>query len=390
MISRFTFKPIPTIHFGVGKVTTLPSLASKFGSTFLVILGNNSFVNTAYWQRIQEDFHTNGSQILTATVPGEPSSEDIDTITKKNKDKNIDAVIAIGGGSVLDGGKAIAAMLKEEGSVMQYLEGVGTKKPSGRTVPFIAVPTTSGTGSEATANSVISKTGRDGFKKSLRHANFIPKVALIDPDLTVSCSKELTASCGMDCFSQLVEGYLSTNASFFSDSLALEAIKIFHGAIETCYTHPENIEARTAMSYGALVSGIVLANAGLGIIHGFAPPLGSLHNIPHGIVCGTLMATGNKVTLRKLQQSDSNQDALDKYCTLGQIVSSASKRSNEYYQEAFIDFLENLTHKFAIPTLGSFGVSENDIPEILNQSVNKNNPVALNQKEMTEVLNCRL
>lgn len=390
MISKFTFKPIPTIHFGVGKITTLPNLASRLGNTYLVVLGKSSFVNTKYWQRLQEDFHINGSQILTATIAGEPSPEDIDTITKKNKNKSIDTVIAIGGGSVLDGGKAIAAMLKEEGSIIQYLEGVGTKEPSGKTVPFIAVPTTSGTGSEATANSVISQTGRDGYKKSLRHANFIPNVALIDPELTVSCSKELTASCGMDCFSQLVEGYLSTNASFFSDSLALEAIKAFHGAIETCYTHPENIEARTAMSYGALVSGIVLANAGLGIIHGFAPPIGSLYNIPHGVVCGTLMAAGNKVTLKKLQQSDGNQNALDKYCRLGQIVSSASKQSNEYYQEAFIDFLEKLTHKLDIPTLGSFGVTENDTLEILSQSANKYNPITLNQKEMTEVLHSRL
>lgn len=390
MISHFTFKPIPTIHFGVGKVITLPELASSYGKTFLIVLGQSSFINTAYWQRLQEDFHTNGSQVVTATISDEPSPEDVDTITNNCKNKNIDAVIGIGGGSVLDGGKAIAAMLKEGGSVEQFLEGVGTKEPSGKTVPFIAVPTTSGTGSEATANSVISKTGRGGYKKSLRHANFIPNIALIDPELTLSCSRELTASCGMDCFSQLVEGYLSTSASIFSDSLALEAIKLFHGAIENSYNNLENIEARTAMSYGALVSGIVLANAGLGIIHGFAPPLGSLHNIPHGIVCGTLMAAGNKVTLKKLQQSDSNKEALDKYRILGKLVSSSSKQSNEYYQEAFIDFLEDLTHKFAIPTLASFGVTKNDIPAILNQSANKNNPITLNEKEMTEVLKSRL
>ncbi len=390
MISQFAFKPIPTIHFGVGKIVTLPKLASMFGKTFLIVLGKSSFINTDYWQQLQEDFRKHGSQLITATIGGEPSSEDIDSITQKHRDKNIDAVIAIGGGSVLDGGKAVAAMLKEEGSVKLYLEGVGTKEPSGRTAPFIAVPTTSGTGSEATANSVISQTGIEGYKKSLRHANYIPDIALIDPELTLSCSKELTASCGMDCFSQLVEGYLSTNASVFSDSLALEAIKTFHGAIETCYTQPENIAARTAMSYGALVSGIVLANAGLGIIHGFAPPLGSLHNIPHGVVCGTLMAAGNKVTLEKLRQSDSNQQALDKYTILGKLVSPSDQKPNIYHQDAFIDFLEDLTAKFAIPTLGSFGVTENDIPAILNQSANKYNPVALNQKEMTEVLKSRL
>lgn len=390
MISQFAFKPIPTIHFGVGKLATLPKLASTFGKTFLIVLGKNSFINSDYWQKLQTDFHKNGSQLFTATIPGEPSPEDVDSITQKHRNENIDAVIAIGGGSVLDGGKAVAAMLKEEGSVKLYLESVGTKAPSGKTAPFIAVPTTSGTGSEATANSVISQTGIEGYKKSLRHANFIPDIALIDPELTLSCSKELTASCGMDCFSQLVEGYLSTNASVFSDSLALEAIKSFHGAIETCYAQPENIEARTAMSYGALISGIVLANAGLGIIHGFAPPLGSLHNIPHGIVCGTLMAAGNKVTLKKLQQSTSNQEALEKYCILGKLVTSSNKQSNEYHQKAFIGFLENLTHKFAIPTLGTFGVTENDIPDILNQSANKNNPIALDQKEMTEVLNSRL
>ena len=192
-------------------------------------------------------------------------------------DRGIDVVLSTGGGSVIDAGKAVSAMLRVEGSVAEYLEDVGTRKHPGTKVPFVAVPTTAGTGCEATRNAVLSRVGPDGFKKSLRHDNFLPDAAVVDPVLTLSCPPDITAACGLDALTQLLESFVSTKASVLTDVLALSGLEhIGNSLVPACTNSGQDIDMRANLSYAALMSGITLTSAGLGTVHGFASSIGGL------------------------------------------------------------------------------------------------------------------
>jgi alcohol dehydrogenase class IV len=310
----------------------------------------------------------------------------IDAAVIRYRDEKIRLVVAIGGGSVIDAGKAIAAMLYRTESVKDFLEGVGSKEHPGTKVPFIAIPTTSGTGSEATNNAVISEIGITGFKKSLRHENFIPDVAIIDPELTLHCPPDITANSGMDCFTQLVEAYLSTKAFSFTDQLALDGISKLINALPRAWKWGQDNEARAGMSYAALISGICLTNAGLGAVHGFASSIGGLFNIPHGIVCGTLMAPANAVTVKKLRKQDQNHPSLLKYSELGKFFSNENQKNQDYYVDLFISTLFEWTKMMNIPGLAKYGIKNTDFKKIVELTDNKNNPVKLDKNELTEIL----
>ena len=201
MINSFEFSGTPRIRFGAGAVSEIPDIASRFGDRILLVLGGKSFSRSEQFIRLASVFLERHITWFSVSVPGEPSPELVDRAVAEYRDQGISVVIAVGGGSVVDAGKAIAAMLLQDGPVIEYLEGVGTgRKHDGRTVPFIAVPTTAGTGSEATKNAVLSRVGPSGFKKSLRHEAFIPDYAIVDPELALSCPADVSAACGLDAF----------------------------------------------------------------------------------------------------------------------------------------------------------------------------------------------
>ena len=306
------------------------------------------------------------------------------------RENQIDAVIAIGGGSVIDAGKAIAAMLYKTESVVSFLEGIGNLNHPGTTLPFIAIPTTSGTGSECTKNAVISQVGIKGFKRSLRHDNFVPLVALIDPELTLSCPPVLTASCGMDCFTQLVESYLSVKSNSLTDSIALDGIRELETSLEKAWRMGQHLEARTSLSYASMLSGICLTNAGLGAVHGFASSIGGLFHIPHGMVCGTLMASANRVTVNHLRKSEPNSQVLKKYAKLGQLFSVNAKSDDNYYIDAFLDKLDQLTDILNLERLGKYNILQRDFQLIVEETDIKNHPVKLSEIELMEILQERL
>jgi alcohol dehydrogenase class IV len=389
MIRPFRFTRTPAIIFGPGKLSELKDIARSYGSRLALITGNKSFLSSDRASALLNELELSKIAFTTVNISGEPSPGMIDEAVNLLRGPGADLVVAVGGGSVLDAGKAVSAMLKVTGSVAEFLEDVGKLEHPGIKIPFIAIPTTSGTGSEATKNAVISRVGKDGFKKSLRHDNFVPDIALVDPELTIRCPADITAASGMDCFTQLTESFLSVKSNEYTDALALEGIRAVLGSLERSYADGEDIDARSGMSFAALTSGICLANAGLGVIHGFASSIGGLYNIPHGLICGTLMAVSNDVTVRKLRSEGSGHAALKKYALLGRLSSGITGMTDDYYIGSFIGYLHDLTEQLGLPGMASAGVKEEDLEEICRSTGIKNNPAVLDTDDLMEIVTRR-
>jgi len=327
-----------------------------------------------------------GITYYSVVISGEPNPEQVDNAVNWLKDEPVQVVVGIGGGSVMDAGKAISAMMYKAGSVKEYLEGVGDKEHPGTKIPYIAIPTTAGTGSEATKNAVISQRGRGGFKKSLRHDNLVPDMAIIDPELTLNCPQGITAASGMDCFTQLTEAFLSDKSGPVTDSLAMEGLKAIKSSLKQAWIDGQNIDARSGMSFAALLSGICLANAGHGVVHGFASSIGGMYHIPHGTLCGLLMGPCNEISVRELRKSNNNVAALKKYATLGRLFIDKKRKPDDYYIDGFIDHIYYLTDYFKLSRLRESGIDESGISNICRQTENKNNPVKLSEESLAEIL----
>ncbi|MFP4620986.1 MAG: iron-containing alcohol dehydrogenase [Bacteroidales bacterium] len=393
MVDPFQLINTPHILFGPGKIKELPEQAGKCGNNILLIHGSGSFIQSEKGREIIASLDDNGFRVSKASVSHEPSPALIDGIVQENVSKNIDIVVAIGGGSVLDTGKAVSAMLALNEPVKDYLEGVGSKKPDGRKLPFIAIPTTSGTGSEATNNAVISEVGENGFKKSLRHNNYVPDIALVDPELVLSCPTAITAASGMDAFTQLLEAYVSTKASVLTDAWAWEGLKAVHRALEKAVHSGDDLTARTDMSFAALISGFALANAGLGLVHGFASSIGGLIDMPHGQVCGTLMAAVHESNIKALKTNDPESPALNKYVKVGVLFAGETlqEQSDDYYLDQFIRRLNDMTESFGLERFSGYGLTESQAVEIAEEKTgNKNNPVNFSAEARKDILLRRL
>ncbi len=386
MVKPFQFARMPLISFGTGKISDLPEMIKKYGNEFILVTGQKSFMNSDHAQILLTTFGKKEINHHHVIISAEPSPEVINQAVSILKAETINVVVGIGGGSVLDAGKAISAMMYKTDPVQDYLEGIGSKEHPGTKIPFIAVPTTSGTGSEATKNAVISRIGRDGFKRSLRHDNFVPDIALVDPELTLDCPPDITAASGMDCFTQLTEAYLSTKSNEYTNALALEGLKAIKTSLKDVFNDGKNIAARAGMSFAALTSGICLANAGLGVVHGFASSIGGLYNIPHGIICGTLMAVSNELNVKKMRKGYGNQASLRKYAHLGELFLDETGRSQDFYIDGFIEYLHFLTEELHLPGFKKYGIRESDMERICSDIDCKNNPVNLEISDLMEIL----
>jgi alcohol dehydrogenase class IV len=390
MVKPFRFARLPEIHFGNGKIAGLPAIIKLYGKSVILVTGEQSFIKSKKSEILLRSFESAGIKHHNVTVSGEPSPEVIDQTVSRFKDEYVNVVVGIGGGSVIDAGKAISAMMNKSESVMEFLEGVGHKDHPGTRLPYIAIPTTSGTGSEATKNAVISQIGKNGFKRSLRHDNFVPDIAIVDPELTIHCPQDITAASGMDCFTQLTEAYLSDKSNKYTDVLAIEGLKTIKSSLIISYTNSEDIEARAGMSFAALTSGICLTNAGLGVVHGFASSIGGMYHIPHGVICGTLMAISNEVNVRELRKKTDNIAALKKYALLGELFLDEKGKTDEYYIDGFLQYLHKLSHDFKLKGLKKYGLEEKDIKLICANTEIKNNPVKLALEDLTEIVTSRL
>ena len=278
------------IIFGPGGLSQVGAEAKRLGSKVLIVLGKSAMKKSGALDRLTHLLIENNLEYtIYDNIPSDPTVEIVDTGTSLARKENCNLVIALGGGSVLDTGKAISAMVTNEGSVADYqeIEGKGRKFKT-KTLPFIAIPTTSGTGSEATKNAVITNT-EFSLKKSIRDPMLIPEVALVDPELTLSLPPHITADCGGDALTQCIESYLGKKSQEITDALSLHAIGLIGKSLVKAVKDGKNLEARKDMAMAALLSGLCLSNSGLGAVHALSHPLGVYYKIPHGLSCAVLL-----------------------------------------------------------------------------------------------------
>ncbi|HHJ80153.1 MAG TPA: iron-containing alcohol dehydrogenase [Candidatus Tenderia electrophaga] len=394
--NNFNISRLPRILFGRGRINELAGLISNYGERVLLVTGRSSFQNSRNWENLSQSLAKQNTRWHKVVVSSEPSPPLVDDIVQRHRQLKIELVVAIGGGSVLDAGKAIAGLLPHGNSVMDHLEGVGKGiEYHGPALPFIAAPTTAGTGSEATKNAVLSIHGKQGFKKSFRHDCLVAEYAIIDPDLLQSCPPELMAADGMDAFTQLLESYVSLKANPMIDTLAwsgIEAVK--QGFFDAWRGHePSASDGRAAMAYAALLSGISLAQVGLGSVHGLASPLGAFFPIPHGVVCGTLLAAATEINIRAMQQREPNNPALGKYAQVGRFLSDRPDSNEQQSFDCLVETLNDWTEQLGLQHLSSYGIKASDFDRIVSQSRGSSmltNPIVLTDDEIGQILQQRL
>lgn len=395
--AEFTISSLPRIYFGEGQLERLPALIAEYGKRLLVVSGKNSFANSPHWQTLQQGLQQAGLTYQLLNVAGEPSPALVDAAVLALHGKGFEVVVGIGGGSVLDAAKAIAGLLPSGRSVLSHLEDVGQGLPyEGPALPFIAVPTTAGTGSEVTRNAVLSEQGAQGYKKSFRHEALVARLALIDPLLLEQCPRELIAAQGMDAFTQLLESYVSLRANPFTDALAWSGLEAVAQGFFAAYDGGDDEAARqgrAAMAYGALLSGITLSQVGLGSVHGLAQPLGSLFPVPHGVACGTTLAVATEINIKALRERAPQSPALAKYARVGRLLLGDSRLHEQAACHALVSQLQMWSERMALPRLGAFGITVDDIPLIVAHARGnsmKTNPIWLADEEIEKIVSRRL
>ena len=395
MMNPFSIARLPRIEFGAGGIKKLPDLIAQYGNRVLLVTGQRSFPESLHWPALVTALEKIGIDWAQVRIIDEPSPQEVDKTVRQSYGKDFTVVVGIGGGSVLDAAKAIAGLLPVGDSVMDYLEGVGLEKPyQGPALPFIAVPTTAGTGSEATKNAVLSVRGPKGFKKSFRDDQLVPEYALLDPDLLASCPPLQIAANAMDALTQLLESYVSIKANPFTDALAESGLRAVRDGLFAWYEHGGNTaEGRARMAYAALLSGVCLAQTGLGSVHGLASPLGAFFPIPHGVVCGTLVGAATRTNLVALRERDPDNPAWRKYARAGDLLHGRHFPSPEEGHAALLALLDEWTERLALPRLNAYGVQEGDFAQVVAHSRGssmRTNPLVLNDAEIVDVLRQRL
>jgi alcohol dehydrogenase len=394
LIRPFYIARLPRIVFGQGSIARLPELAVSFGTSALLVTGARSFQDSPHWASLLAGLEARQVRWEVIRVAGEPSPQLVDDAVASLRGGKWDVVIGIGGGSALDAAKAIAGLLIPGNSVLEHLEGVGPERPYlGPAVPFIAVPTTAGTGSEATKNAVLSTHGPEGYKKSFRDEKLVAQYAVVDPDLLASCPRTVLAANGMDAFTQLLEAYVSVRANPMTDALALSGLEAARDGLLPWYEGTDDPAAcRSRMAYAALLSGIALAQTGLGAVHGLASPLGAYFPIPHGVVCGTLVAAATRVNVAALRERDADGPALHKYADVGRLLCRESM-DDDAAIAALLALLEDWTRRLELPRLSAYGVRTEDCARIVANSRGssmRTNPVVLTDEELGRILMARL
>lgn len=385
-IMVFEFATATRIIFGTGKIKELSNLVRPLGNKVFWVRGEHPERH----HLIEEELELSGIEKQSFSIRGEPCVVQIREAVAAAKRFGAEVVIGLGGGSVVDAGKAIAAMITQPQDLLFYLEVVGQGQAlSAAPLPFIAIPTTAGTGAEVTRNAVLTSP-EHRVKASLRHASMLPTVALIDPALACDCPPAVTAASGMDALTQCLEAYVSAKAQPMTDALCLSGIEHAVRSLEKAVTDGQDLEARADMALAAMFSGMALANAGLGAVHGFAAPIGGAFKAPHGAVCAALLAPVWRANLKALRSRNDSHAALSRFEKAGGLLTQKADASDD----DVCSWLQQLTARLQIPGLAHHGIRATDFEGIAKQAMQassmKGNPVILSQEILVDILESAL
>lgn len=395
------------IVFGAGRLGELGAIAAGVGRRPILVTGRGSLEKSGKLKTVQEQLDKAGVAWRHVTASPEPTAEQVVQLHSGIEDFAPDSVIAIGGGSVIDTAKVLAVLATNGGEPMDYLEGVGRGKTIAKpALPIVAVPTTAGTGAEATKNSVLGDEAHT-FKKSIRHDSMMPMVALVDPDFIPECPLAVAATCGMDAIAQLIEAFVSRGGSPLTDSLAREGLTAA-GAFVPFLRDRSDASAAESLAMASMLSGVCLANAGLGSVHALASPIGAFYPSPHGAVCAALLPAAIEINAH-LANEEEDLVLLDKYALAWQLVTgwvgsvmqpSSDPLGNETVFSGMVDntfdaskrlvrFLASLRQSLGIPGLAHWGVKEDDFGRIIDNAGPgnlKNNPIDLDRDGLAWIL----
>ncbi len=334
----------PTVWLGPGSLEHLGEEAARLGRKALLVTGRSALKTAGATDRIIAQLASAGVGVeLFDDAPPEPDLACVDRARRTLREAGCDLVVEAGGGSALDVGKAAAALALGEAGTLEYQRGLALPATG---LPHVAVPTTAGTGSEATPNSVLTDP-EAGLKKSIRGSSLVPHVCLVDGDLTVSCPPNVTAASGMDALAQAIESFLSVHATPVTDAMSLASAVLTAGSLHVAYVHGSHREARDQVAQGSFLAGVALANARLGAVHGLAHPLGTLYALPHGVVCAVLLphvlernapaCTGKIARLAAALGADPLQKVRELCRTLG-LPEKLGPRPDAEQQRAILDY----------------------------------------------------
>jgi alcohol dehydrogenase class IV len=379
---RFEFATATRIIFGAGTVREVGPLARTFAPRALVVTG----ANPRRAEPLLALLRQHGVDAITFPVSGEPEIATVQQGVARARQEKCGLVISFGGGSALDAAKAIAAMLANTGELLDYLEVIGRGKAlANPSAPFIAIPTTAGTGSEVTRNAVLASP-EHSVKVSLRSPFLLARVAVVDPELTYDLPPAVTASTGLDALTQLIEPYVSSRANPMTDALCVEGIRRAARSLRTAYADGHNGAAREDMAVASLFGGFALANAGLGAAHGFAGPIGGQFPAPHGAVCAALLPHVMEANLRACRQRQPAADTLRRYEEVARLVTSSASAA----AEAGVEWVRKLVADLGIPGLGHYGLKREHAAGLVEKASHassmKANPIALTPEELTGIL----
>ena len=378
---KFEFATATRIIFGNGKISQVTALLRDAGRKVLLVTGKNQQRAAIFSDKLT----TEGFEIILFRVEKEPTTHIVSEGVELARENGCQAVIGFGGGSAIDSAKAIAAMSPNKGELTDFLEVIGKgKQLTQKPLPFIAVPTTAGTGAEVTKNAVIHSPEHH-VKVSLRSQYMFPDAAVVDPELTVSMPPEITAATGMDALTHLLETFVSNQSNPFIDLIAREGMSRISRSLKTAYSNGSNIPAREDMAYAALLGGMALANVRLGAVHGFAGPLGGMLPAPHGAVCAALLPAVMEVNIKAANEQKIEKIG-DKFNEIAVILTGKP----EARAADGIQWVKEMAEYLKIPSLLSFGLSACDLNILVEKAKNassmKGNPVLLNDSQLMEIL----
>ena len=384
---RFEFATATRIIFGPGTLRELGVLAKEFGRCAFVVTGRDP----SRAKQVATILNEHGVSSVLFAVPGEPEIKTVQDGIALARQNQCDQVISFGGGSALDAGKAIAAMLTNRGEVLDYLEVIGQGKSlTEPSAPFVAIPTTAGTGSEVTRNAVLGST-QHRVKVSLRSPFMLPKIALIDPELTYDLPPSITASAGLDALTQLIEPYVSSRANPITDAICADGLRRAARSFRVAFEKgPNATSARKDMAAASLFGGMALANAGLGAVHGFAGSIGGMFPAPHGAICAVLLPHVMEANLRALRQREPENAAIHRYYWVARLLTRQSRAT----ADAGVEWVRKLVTDLQVPPLRTYNITREHTNELVEKAAKassmKANPIVLTPEELSHILESAL